>query len=58
LSAWLLWCRIPQTPEHLKTPCGKEAFNQNGLSQLTIRMLKDAFPDLEVREPAGAAEQE
>jgi delta-aminolevulinic acid dehydratase/porphobilinogen synthase len=38
-----------QTPEHLKTQTGEEAFNNNGLSQRTIRMLKDAYPDLEVR---------
>ena len=39
----------PQTPDHLKTPSAQEAFNPNGLSQRTIRSLKDAFPDLEVR---------
>lgn len=38
-----------QTPDHLKTPTAEEAFNKNGLSQRTIRLLKDAFPDLEVR---------
>ena len=37
-----------QTPEHLKTSSAQEAFNKNGLSQRTIRLLKDAFPDLEV----------
>lgn len=37
-----------QTPEHLKTMIGEEAFNRNGLSQRTIRLLKNAFPDLEV----------
>ena len=37
-----------QTPEHLKTPTAAEAFNDDGLSQRTIRLLKDAFPDLEV----------
>ncbi len=39
---------LPQTPDHLKTPTAEEAFNKNGLSQRTIRLLKDAFPDLEV----------
>ncbi|KAG1671617.1 hypothetical protein FOA52_006848 [Chlamydomonas sp. UWO 241] len=39
---------FPKTPEHLKTSTAEEAFNPNGLSQRTIRMLKDAFPDLEV----------
>jgi hypothetical protein len=38
-----------QTPDHLKTPSAQEAFNPNGLSQRTIRLLKDAFPDVEVR---------
>ena len=38
----------PQTLDHLKTSSAKEAFNKNGLSQRTIRLLKDAFPDLEV----------
>jgi hypothetical protein len=37
-----------QTPDHLKTTTAEEAFNKNGLSQRTIRLLKDAFPDLEV----------
>jgi delta-aminolevulinic acid dehydratase/porphobilinogen synthase len=37
-----------QTPDHLKTPTAEEAFNPNGLSQRTIRLLKDSFPDLEV----------
>lgn len=40
---------MPQTPDHLKTPTAEEAFNPNGLSQRTIRLLKDAFPDVEVR---------
>jgi hypothetical protein len=39
----------PQTPDRLKTSTAEEAFNKNGLSQRTIRLLKDAFPDLEVR---------
>eukprot|EP00200_Dunaliella_tertiolecta_P005250 CAMPEP_0202346664 /NCGR_PEP_ID=MMETSP1126-20121109/5354_1 /ASSEMBLY_ACC=CAM_ASM_000457 /TAXON_ID=3047 /ORGANISM="Dunaliella tertiolecta, Strain CCMP1320" /LENGTH=391 /DNA_ID=CAMNT_0048938097 /DNA_START=80 /DNA_END=1255 /DNA_ORIENTATION=+ len=39
---------FPKTPDHLKTSTGEEAFNKNGLSQRTIRLLKDAFPDLEV----------
>ncbi len=38
---------FPKTPERLKTPTAEEAFNPNGLSQRTIRSLKDAFPDLE-----------
>ena len=37
-----------QTLDHLKTSSAQEAFNKNGLSQRTIRLLKDAFPDLEV----------
>jgi delta-aminolevulinic acid dehydratase/porphobilinogen synthase len=41
--------QLPQTPDHLKTPSAQEAFNPNGLSQRTIRLLKDAFPDVEVR---------
>ena len=40
---------VSQTPDHLKTPTAQEAFNKNGLSQRTIRLLKDKFPDLEVR---------
>eukprot|EP00877_Chromochloris_zofingiensis_P004950 jgi/Chrzof1/14456/Cz09g03180.t1_ALAD[v5.2] len=39
---------FPKTPDHLKTPTAEEAFNPNGLSQRTIRLLKDSFPDLEV----------
>lgn len=39
---------FPKTPEHLKTSTAEEAFNPNGLSQRTIRLLKDAYPDLEV----------
>lgn len=39
---------FPKTPEHLKTPTAQEAYNPNGLSQRTIRLLKDTFPDLEV----------
>lgn len=48
-------CHVPsrrrhaQTPDHLKTQTAEEAFNKNGLSQRTIRLLKDAYPDLEVR---------
>ena len=37
-----------QTPEHLKTPTGEEAFNPDGLVQRAIRLLKAEFPDLEV----------
>ena len=40
---------FPKTPEHLKTPTAEEAFNPNGLAQRTISLLKDKFPDLEVR---------
>lgn len=39
---------FPKTPQHLKTSTAEEAFNKNGLSQRTIRSLKDKFPDLEV----------
>jgi len=39
---------FPKTPDNLKTPCGKEAFNPNGLAQRSISLLKDTFPDLEV----------
>ncbi|KAG2435112.1 hypothetical protein HXX76_007197 [Chlamydomonas incerta] len=39
---------FPKTPDHLKTQTAEEAFNKNGLSQRTIRLLKDSFPDLEV----------
>ncbi len=40
---------VLQTPEHLKTRTGEEAFNADGLAQRSIRLLKDRFPDLEVR---------
>lgn len=46
---WPIVFPSPQTPEHLKTMIGEEAFNKDGLSQRTIRLLKNAFPDLEVR---------
>jgi porphobilinogen synthase len=40
---------FPKTPESLKTQTGEEAFNPDGLSQRTIRLLKDAFAeDVEV----------
>lgn len=39
---------FPKTPDHLKSQTGEEAFNRNGLSQRTISLLKDAYPDLEV----------
>jgi porphobilinogen synthase len=40
---------FPKTPDALKTVTGEEAFNPDGLSQRTIRLLKDAFAeDLEV----------
>jgi hypothetical protein len=38
-----------QTPDHLKTPTGEEAFNPDGLAQRSIALLKDTFADLEVR---------
>ena len=38
-----------QTPEHLKTQTCEEAFNPDGLAQRSIALLKDSFPDLEVR---------
>eukprot|EP00967_Tisochrysis_lutea_P000931 scaffold1226_cov17-Tisochrysis_lutea.AAC.1 len=47
-TSFLSCMHILQTPDHLKTSTGEEAFNKNGLSQRTIRLLKDAFPDLEV----------
>ena len=37
-----------QTPDHLKTQTGEEAFNADGLAQRTIKLLKDAYPDVEV----------
>eukprot|EP00238_Polyblepharides_amylifera_P009891 CAMPEP_0196582988 /NCGR_PEP_ID=MMETSP1081-20130531/41558_1 /TAXON_ID=36882 /ORGANISM="Pyramimonas amylifera, Strain CCMP720" /LENGTH=404 /DNA_ID=CAMNT_0041903733 /DNA_START=55 /DNA_END=1269 /DNA_ORIENTATION=+ len=37
---------FPKTPEHLKTECGEEAFNPEGLAQRTFRLLKSKFPDL------------
>ena len=47
----LLSCQRPpsQTPDHLKTPTGEEAFNPDGLAQRSIALLKDTFPDVEVR---------
>ena len=39
---------FPKTPDDLKTECGKEAFNPNGLAQRSISLLKDTFPELEV----------
>lgn len=39
-----------QTPEHLKTQTCEEAFNPDGLAQRSIALLKDTFPDLEVRQ--------
>lgn len=39
---------VSQTPDHLKTRTGEEAYNDNGLVQRSIRLLKDTFPDLEV----------
>ena len=40
---------FPKTPEHLKTSTAEEAFNPNGLAQRSISLLKDKYPDLEVR---------
>lgn len=40
---------FPKTPEHLKTLTAEEAFNPDGLAQRTIALLKDKYPDLEVR---------
>ena len=37
-----------QTPDNLKTRLGEEAFNDDGLVQRAIRLLKENFPDLEV----------
>lgn len=37
-----------QTPEHLKSRIGEEAFNPDGLVQRSIKLLKDDFPDIEV----------
>ena len=42
-------CLPSQTPDHLKTPTGEEAFNPDGLAQRSIALLKDTFPDVEVR---------
>ena len=39
---------FPKTPDALKTPSAREAFNPDGLAQRSIRLLKDTFPDLEV----------
>ncbi|XP_024006623.1 probable delta-aminolevulinic acid dehydratase 2, chloroplastic [Eutrema salsugineum] len=36
----------PKVPDALKSPTGEEAFNDNGLVQRTVRLLKDKFPDL------------
>ena len=44
----LCWLRPMQTPDHLKTQTGEEAFNPDGLAQRSIALLKDTFPDLEV----------
>ena len=40
---------VVQTPEHLKTEAGEESFNPDGLAQRSIKLLKDTFPDIEVR---------
>jgi porphobilinogen synthase len=39
---------FPKTPDELKTACGKEAFNPDGLAQRAIRNVKKAFPDVVV----------
>ncbi|CAH2035585.1 unnamed protein product [Thlaspi arvense] len=36
----------PKVPVALKSPTGEEAFNDNGLVQRTVRLLKDRFLDL------------
>ncbi|KAL0803508.1 hypothetical protein Bca101_095998 [Brassica carinata] len=36
----------PKVPDTLKSPIGEEAFNDNGLVQRTVGLLKDRFPDL------------
>lgn len=43
-----------QTPENLKTRLGEESFNDDGLVQRSIRLLKDKFPDLEAGPPPPA----
>ena len=45
--------RAVQTPEHLKTEAGEESFNPDGLAQRSIKLLKDTFPDVEVRMPVS-----
>ena len=47
LRGWLIVTLGVQTPEHLKSRIGEEAFNDDGLVQRSIRLLKDDFPDLE-----------
>lgn len=44
-----------QTPDHLKTQTCDEAFNPNGLAQRSIAILKDTFPDIEVRRWSATA---
>ena len=39
---------FPKTPESLKTRTGEEAFNDDGLVQRSIRLLKSKWPDLEI----------
>jgi porphobilinogen synthase len=39
---------FPKTPDHLKTRTGEEAFNDDGLVQRAIRLLKSTHPDLEI----------
>ena len=47
-----------QTPDNLKTRLGEEAFNDDGLVQRSIRLLKDKYPDLEVCSSSCAREQQ
>nr|QKY14913.1 delta-aminolevulinic acid dehydratase (ALAD) [Polytomella parva] len=39
---------FPKTADHLKSVLGEESYNDNGLVQRTVRLLKDKFPDLEI----------
>ena len=43
-----MYLLLLQTPEHLKSRIGEEAFNPDGLVQRSIKLLKDDFPDIEV----------
>ncbi|WP_420934809.1 porphobilinogen synthase [Alteromonas sp. A081] len=37
---------FPVTPMTLKTDCAKEAFNPDGLTQMALRAIKNAYPDV------------